>query len=187
MITFVKLVCPSCGANLEVDPKLSQCFCQYCGTKILLHNENEHTLNLNVSQTTRFVDEAGLAHQENEQRRIEFEKRKYEDKQKRKEESEKNLGSSLLRVGLLWLAVFLTLPLVFLVGSAFWGLTNGGFLNFILAIVCIIDIFPLGFGYVSLYGKLKLKPVYGLILLIISLIIAAMLFRYFNPVMDSIN
>ena len=46
MINLIKLQCPNCSANLEVDASLKQCFCQYCGTKLLINNENEHTIHI---------------------------------------------------------------------------------------------------------------------------------------------
>lgn len=107
MITFVKLVCPSCGANLEVDSKLSQCFCQYCGTKILLHNENEHTVNINVERTDHYIDEASLAYQENERRRIEFEKQKYEDKRSEKQKQSASNGIELLTIALIIATIYM--------------------------------------------------------------------------------
>lgn len=44
MIKLIKLQCPSCGATLDIDSSLKMCFCQYCGTKILIHNENEKVI-----------------------------------------------------------------------------------------------------------------------------------------------
>ena len=58
MISLIKLQCPNCSANLEVDPKLSQCFCQYCGTKLLLNDENKKTIHI--------VDEAEITRAETE-------------------------------------------------------------------------------------------------------------------------
>lgn len=52
MINLIKLQCPNCSANLEVKDDAKQCFCTYCGTKILLSNENEHTY--------RIIDEARI-------------------------------------------------------------------------------------------------------------------------------
>ena len=52
MINLVKLQCPNCGANLEVKEDAKFCFCMYCGTKILLNNENERTV--------RIIDEARI-------------------------------------------------------------------------------------------------------------------------------
>lgn len=52
MVNLIKLQCPSCNANLEVADNVRQCFCTYCGTKILIDNENERVL--------RLVDEARI-------------------------------------------------------------------------------------------------------------------------------
>lgn len=52
MINLIKLQCPNCGANLEVREDAKQCFCTYCGLKLLLHNENE--------KTVRIIDEARM-------------------------------------------------------------------------------------------------------------------------------
>lgn len=40
MVKTIPLTCPNCKANLNVDENLTQCFCQYCGTKILI-DKNE--------------------------------------------------------------------------------------------------------------------------------------------------
>ena len=36
MIKTVSLKCPECNANLEIEEGRKRCFCQYCGTKIML-------------------------------------------------------------------------------------------------------------------------------------------------------
>ena len=40
----IKLVCPNCKANLELDDSREFGFCQYCGTKILLEKEQPNTV-----------------------------------------------------------------------------------------------------------------------------------------------
>ena len=50
---LINMRCTSCGAELEVDPEKKQLFCSYCGSKLLLKDENIHI-------TNRFVDEARL-------------------------------------------------------------------------------------------------------------------------------
>lgn len=47
----VSLTCPGCGANLSIEDGRKQCFCQYCGMKIMLDDE---------SITYRTVDEARI-------------------------------------------------------------------------------------------------------------------------------
>lgn len=44
-IKLIKLQCPNCGASLDIDASLQTCFCQYCGTKILIDRvDEEHIL-----------------------------------------------------------------------------------------------------------------------------------------------
>lgn len=81
MVSLVKLQCPNCGANLEIDSSLKVCFCQYCGTKILAYNENEYII--------RKVDEAQLAKEQNLRLKLEMESKKQNDKLRRKQELEK--------------------------------------------------------------------------------------------------
>lgn len=187
MITFVKLVCPNCGANLEVDSKLSQCFCQYCGTKILLHNENEHTLNVNINRTDRFIDEAGLAEQENERRKIEFEQKKYEDKKQKQETAEKNFGRTIGRLALFYLGFFLCIPTVALLGSAFIGILDGGPIEIVLSIICILDFILMLYSYISLFRKTQLKPKYGVAGLIVSLVVCVLLMRHMIGFLNSLR
>lgn len=48
----ISVKCPECGATLDVDESRTQVFCSYCGSKVLLQNENEHVI--------RVVDEADI-------------------------------------------------------------------------------------------------------------------------------
>ena len=36
----VSLTCPGCGANLSIEDGRKQCFCEYCGMKIMLDDES---------------------------------------------------------------------------------------------------------------------------------------------------
>lgn len=51
-INLISLKCPECGAQLKIEDDRPHIFCMYCGTKILIHNENEFIY--------RHIDEAGL-------------------------------------------------------------------------------------------------------------------------------
>ena len=51
-VTFTSVNCPECGASLPIEEGRTQLFCSYCGTKILVTNENEHVY--------RHIDEAGV-------------------------------------------------------------------------------------------------------------------------------
>lgn len=164
MVTFIKLVCPNCGANLDVDSKLSQCFCQYCGVKILLHNENEHTVNLNIDHTNRYIDEAGLAEQENERRKIEFEQRKYEDKKLAEKEDSKGSVKVFAAFGLIFMTIYLSL-------GTFAGFKYGGILNFLKALLCAITGIAGWYGYNLAFDETGQKKSIGTIILVTSIIL----------------
>lgn len=51
-IKMVKVECPSCGAMLDIEEDRKMAFCTYCGTKVLIDNDNEYTY--------RHVDEARI-------------------------------------------------------------------------------------------------------------------------------
>ncbi len=52
MVGLTAITCPKCSANLEIEPGRNQCFCTYCGAKIILQNENEYVI--------RTIDEARI-------------------------------------------------------------------------------------------------------------------------------
>lgn len=58
MIRLISVKCPDCGAALQFEEGRQTAFCSYCGTKILLHNENEHII--------RNIDEVGIRQAEND-------------------------------------------------------------------------------------------------------------------------
>ena len=41
-MTFRKLKCPCCDANLVVENGLDICYCQYCGTRIIIEGMDSH-------------------------------------------------------------------------------------------------------------------------------------------------
>ena len=57
-IQFVSVKCPQCGADLSIESNRQQAFCTYCGTKVIVHNENEHIY--------RNIDEARIKESETE-------------------------------------------------------------------------------------------------------------------------
>ena len=73
----VKLTCQSCGANLEVKENVA--FCPYCGTTLLLDDENRTTThNYNITHIKR--DEARIRENERKEtirlQELEYEERK---------------------------------------------------------------------------------------------------------------
>lgn len=51
-VKFISIKCPECGAALDVEEGRQQIFCSYCGSKVLMQNENEYIY--------RHIDEAGI-------------------------------------------------------------------------------------------------------------------------------
>ena len=51
-IKMISVKCPDCGASLDVEEGRRQCFCSYCGAKVMINNENEYIY--------RTIDEAGI-------------------------------------------------------------------------------------------------------------------------------
>lgn len=51
MIKMIPLTCPKCGAQLDVKEGTKSCYCTYCGTKILINDENVKTVNIHQTIT----------------------------------------------------------------------------------------------------------------------------------------
>ena len=70
--------CPECGANLQIEEGRKQMFCSYCGTKIIMTNENEYIY--------RHIDDAEIAQAETnrlvEMKRMELAEKSRIQKQK---------------------------------------------------------------------------------------------------------
>ena len=75
-----EIKCPSCGANLKIEAGRDKVYCTYCGTPIVITNENEYIY--------RHIDEAEIKKAEVEKlvelKKLELLERKQEEKSKRK-------------------------------------------------------------------------------------------------------
>ena len=86
MKTILKLECPYCNAPLEYEEGKEQMFCQYCGKKILLVDENTY----NINHTIRQIDEAEIKRTE-AQKAVELKKIEFAEKKRAaKERTKKN-------------------------------------------------------------------------------------------------
>ena len=104
MVKMVSVKCPECNASLSIEEERKQCFCQYCGTKIIIDDGS-------TTHTYRKVYEARIKEAEvNESirlRELMLEEKKYADKKKAKEFKVKIsvilgiVGSILLVIGFL--------------------------------------------------------------------------------------
>ena len=70
-INLISIKCPECGADLSVEDDREFSFCSYCGTKVIINNDNEHIY--------RTIDEAGIKQAETDRivklRQLEMEER----------------------------------------------------------------------------------------------------------------
>lgn len=109
MIKIVPLICPNCGAELEVRSDTKTCFCTYCGTKLFIDNNSETvTFNKNINITHRSIDETKIE-------KMRIQQQMYKDAM----EYNKNvLGPSLTR-GLLYILLIVVVS-VLLLGICCW-------------------------------------------------------------------
>ena len=102
MKTLLELKCPSCGAQLDYETGMEYIFCKYCGTKILINDENTYTY--------KTVDYAEIEKAKNESKRISIQediiKREYEKEEKETKRYNKN---SLIFAGMLAVFVIATI------------------------------------------------------------------------------
>ena len=73
---ITSLKCPECNGILNVDKNLQQCYCTYCGAKIVLQDEYHHT--------KTYIDQARIKEAEVEQIRVEHEYSEKEERRKAK-------------------------------------------------------------------------------------------------------
>lgn len=81
---FVKLKCPSCGADLNVDNGLDTFFCQYCGAKILLHGQNSDALQAKAKVKIVETEANKELEMQKEKHRAEKEEREFKAKEDHK-------------------------------------------------------------------------------------------------------
>lgn len=99
---LINMRCTSCGAELEVDPEKKQLFCSYCGSKLLLKDENIHI-------TNRFVDEARLKEAEVRLKELEYAHEREIREETLRQEQKKTYRISLIAI-LCILAVVWIIP-----------------------------------------------------------------------------
>ncbi len=84
---LISMKCPECKANLSVEEGRKYCFCQYCGTKIMLEDDR-----VNKTYYT-YRNEARLRQAEIDReialKKLEIEKIKVEQEEKRKNKNRK--------------------------------------------------------------------------------------------------
>ena len=98
---LVSMKCPECNAALNVEEGRKQIFCSYCGTKIIIDNDNEYVY--------RHIDEAKIKRVETEQL---LRLREMELEEKERDRSRKSKRISYIVAGVLFLVGLLTFTIV---------------------------------------------------------------------------
>lgn len=62
---LITLKCPECGATLQLDQDRKECFCTYCGSKILLDEEIQKQ---DIKFEKRIIDEAAVEQEKTKQK-----------------------------------------------------------------------------------------------------------------------
>ncbi len=114
-ISLVSVKCPQCGAALSVDSTREFSFCDYCGTKVLIKNENEYIY--------RTIDEAGIQQAETDRivklRQLDMEERS-------------NFSRKKLIVA--WIAATAILIFIGIIG---YSINNAGMMMCMLFAMCV--------------------------------------------------
>jgi len=100
-----KLNCPSCGAEINIDPKTSIGVCKSCGTKI-------QTADYTVVKTKRIINEAKIKEADVKLRQIEIEDSQRRDENAQKEKTKKIkiiAGIACAIIGIICLAIYFAL------------------------------------------------------------------------------
>lgn len=104
MMKMISLKCPECGADIDIEEGHKQCFCKYCGTKILIDDGNS-------TYTYRKVDEARIKEAEVEKairlKELELELYDKKSKEDKKRMGRKRMNSITLIVVIIALALLL--------------------------------------------------------------------------------
>ena len=133
-VKFISIKCPECGAPLDVEEGRQQIYCSYCGTKIMIQNDNEYII--------RNIDEAGIKQAETD-RIIRLKQMEIAEKKRVSAEKTQKLkiiiSLALAIVGILMLTI---------------GYLAGGDSNSGLSMLSVVGLFPLmGAIYVWLLSK----------------------------------
>lgn len=138
-VTFTSVKCPECGASLPIEEGRTQVFCSYCGTKVLVTNENEHIY--------RHIDEAGIKQAETD-RLVKLKQMEIAEKKRAASERTKALK---IKISLILAAV----GIIMMVAGDMLGHSSGdpdsGYY-----MMSMVGLFPLmGAGYIWLLPKAK--------------------------------
>ncbi len=113
-IRFIAVKCPQCEADLSIEEGRPFAFCTYCGTKVIIKDENEHIY--------RNIDEARIKESETE-RIVRLRELELEEKEKTHERKTKMIAYGIA------LTFVLVGSLICIVSiNGIWGILIGGYI-----------------------------------------------------------
>nr|WP_300870684.1 hypothetical protein [uncultured Acetatifactor sp.] len=77
MVKIISVKCPECNASISIEDNRKECFCQYCGTKIIIDDGS-------TMHTYRKIDEARIKEAEAHLKELEIKEREQISKERRK-------------------------------------------------------------------------------------------------------
>ena len=102
-----QLLCPACGASIEIEKDQDSCFCSYCGTKVLIDDDIQRIeITKNIKYHKTYTDEAKIRKIESEER---MQEQKYKDKKEERKSKKWSYISTLIVVFTCFLGSFLLL------------------------------------------------------------------------------
>ncbi len=147
-LSLISVKCPECGASLNIEEGRSQVFCSYCGTKIIINNENEFIY--------RTIDEAEIKKAETDRilklREIELNEKKHENDEKIKSKRTKGF------------LIFLIIGLFMMFFGSFMGESSGnpnssfyvvGLVGMMMAIIAGCGLIPASDTHDDSDGKIR--------------------------------
>lgn len=113
-VKFTSVKCPECGANLPIEEGRERVFCSYCGTPVVMTNENEKII--------RHIDEAKIKRAETDRmiqlEQLELEKRRL-NQEMRDADRASTLQSVLTKIWIVFVIILfcICIGLIFIQGN----------------------------------------------------------------------
>lgn len=124
-VKFISIKCPECGAKLDVEEGRKEFFCTYCGTKIIMQNDNEYIY--------RKIDEAKIKRAEADEK-VELKKLELLEKQRIADEKAK-------QIKIFFTVILATIAIVFI-----WLGDSGNFAFTMPGLVCCYILMAMWLG-----------------------------------------
>ncbi len=115
------IVCPNCGAKIEIGSEAKQCFCSFCGSQMIIDDG---------TRTVRIIDEAKL-------KEVDLKRDKFEYK-KEQENNQKEIRKKRIKRWRISVIVSLTTLFLFSIISNFWSPIDYDSLIFIILLLAFL-------------------------------------------------